>query len=222
MTSTELKCLFVVCVIFVAFVSPPWRVSPQGQQGTQQPPTEAQQKPVFRGGTHFVRVDAYPTTKDGKIVEGLKAEDFEITEDGKPQTIESFDYISFPTFTPEAQRRDPSSQRAGYDATADPRYRVFVIFVDMTFGAAHAGPVVPTQGDLTYMQSPLVNFLDRVLGPQDLYGFVTSRNSAKDLVLGQKTGTIKSQIDDLFRSSMIDRDDADQLDACLKGPALKP
>ena len=26
----------------------------------QQPPTQAQQRPVFRGGTHFVRVDAYP------------------------------------------------------------------------------------------------------------------------------------------------------------------
>ena len=85
------------------------------------PPTQAQQRPVFRGGTHFVRVDAYPTSKDGRIVEGLKAEDFEITEDGKPQAIESFDYISFPTFTPDAERHDPESQRAGFDMAADPR-----------------------------------------------------------------------------------------------------
>ena len=41
----------------------------------QQKPTEAQQRPVFRGGTHFVRVDAYPS-RDGRIVEGLRPDDF--------------------------------------------------------------------------------------------------------------------------------------------------
>src|ERR1051326_9168437 len=189
--------------------------SPQGP-----PPTQAQQRPVFRGGTHFVRVDAYPT-KNGKIVEGLKPDDFEITEDGKPQAIESFDFIKYHTFTPEAERRDPISQRAGFDLAADPRYRVFVILVDMLFGNVHDGAVVQNGGDLHYIQSPLVNFLNRVLGPQDLYGFLTSRNSAKDLVLGQKTTTVDAQIDDLFRSAFIDRDDADDLDLCDKGLPLK-
>ena len=46
------------------------------QNPSSPPQTQAQQRPVFRGGTHFVRVDAYPTTKDGKIVEGLTADDF--------------------------------------------------------------------------------------------------------------------------------------------------
>src|SRR3954467_3268442 len=95
-----------------------------------QPQTQAQQRPVFRGGTHFVRVDAYPT-QDGKIVEGLKPEDFEILEDGKPQAIESLDFIRFDTFTPEAERRDPASQREGFDLAGDPRYRLFVVYVDM-------------------------------------------------------------------------------------------
>src|SRR6185436_11688078 len=83
---------FVIFVAFVIFVPErqPWRVTAQAPQAGQ-PPTQAQQRPVFRGGTHFVRVDAYPTTPDGKIVEGLKPEDFEILEDGKPQAIESFD-----------------------------------------------------------------------------------------------------------------------------------
>ncbi|HEX4567867.1 MAG TPA: VWA domain-containing protein [Vicinamibacterales bacterium] len=212
----------MVVVAFVAFVAPPWRVSPHAQQPTPaQPPTQAQQKPVFRGGTHFVRVDAYPTSKDGHIVEGLKAEDFEITEDGKPQTIESFDYISFPSFTPDAERHDPESQRAGFDLAADPRYRVFVILVDMRYGGGHAGAVVETKGDFGSIQSPLVNFLDRVLGPQDLFGFLTSRNTAKDLVLGQRSVSVKGQIEDLFRVSMIERDEADALDACRNGPALK-
>ena len=167
-----------------------------------QSPTQAQQRPVFRGGTHFVRVDAYPL-KDGKIVEGLTPRDFEVLEDGTPQQIDSFDFVKFDTFTPDAERRDPQSQREGFDMAADPRNRVFVILVDVAF--------VRDRTDIYYIQQPLVNFLDRVLGPQDLFGFLTSRNSAKDLVLGRKTTVVASQIADLFRSAMIDRDDADDL-----------
>src|SRR3954471_16912127 len=89
-------------------------------------PPQAQQRPVFRGGTHFVRVDAYPT-QDGKIVEGLKPEDFEIREARKPQRIDSFAFVNFDTFTAEAERRDPQSQRESFARAADPRYRLFVI-----------------------------------------------------------------------------------------------
>src|SRR3954468_13156103 len=113
----SLLAIFVALVIFVA-ASRPWPVAAQAPQAAQ-PPTQAQQRPVFRGGTHFVRVDAYPA-QDGRIVEGLKPEDFEILEDGKPQAIESLDFIRFDTFTPEAERRDPASQREGFDLAGDP------------------------------------------------------------------------------------------------------
>ncbi len=189
-------------------------------QAPQTPPaTQAQQRPVFRGGTHFVRVDAYPTA-DGKIVENLKPEDFEILEDNKPQQIDSFDFVKFESFTPDAVRRNPSSQREGFDMAADPRYRVFVILVDLVFSTS-AGAIVP-QNDLPHIQQPLVNFLKRVLGPQDLFGFLTSRNSVKDLVLGQKSLVVEEQVADLFRTSIMDRDDADQLDACVNAAMLKP
>ena len=167
-------------------------------------PTTAQQRPVFRGGTHFVRVDAYPT-QDGRIVEGLGADNFEILEDGKPQMIEWFDFLKFETFTPGAERRDIRSQRDGFDLAADPHYRVFVIAVDMVFSG---------RTDLHFIQQPLVQFLQRVLGPMDLFGFITSRNSVKDLVLSQKSEVVESQIADLLRSSFIDKDDADDLDGC--------
>ena len=39
--------------------------------------TPAQRPPVFRAGAHYVRVDAYPT-RDGRIIEGLTKDDFEI------------------------------------------------------------------------------------------------------------------------------------------------
>jgi VWFA-related protein len=156
-------------------------------------------------------VDAYPT-QDGKIVENLKPEDFEVLEDGTPQQIDSFDFVRFDTFTPDVVRRDPSTQREGFDLAADPRYRVFVIVVDIVFSG---------RTEIWYIQQPLVQFLDRILGPQDLFGFLTPRNSVKDLVLGRKSTVIRSQITDMFRSANIDRDDADELDGCANGGLIK-
>ena len=212
--------VFVIVVFLVTFVPAlePSAVSVAPQQAP--PPTQAQQRPVFRGGAHFVRVDAYPS-QDGKIVEGLKPEDFEILEDGKPQAIESFDFITFDTFRSDAERRDPVSQRAGFDLAADPRYRVFVVFVAMSLSNS-PGAVVRNE-NLDAIQRPLVDFLERIVGPQDLFGFLTSRNSAKDLVLGQKTTVVTAQIRDLWLANLADRDEADMLlDNCGCGPNVDP
>jgi VWFA-related protein len=208
--------VLVFFVVFVIFVSArgPWAVATAKQTA---PPTQAQQRPVFRGGTNFVRVDAYPS-KDGKIVEGLKPEDFEILEDGKPQAIESFDFIKFDAFTPDVERRDPVSQRAGFDLAADPRYRVFVVFVAMSLSSS-PGPVVPVD-NLALIQEPLAQFFERIVGPSDLFGFLTSRNSVKDLVLAQKTTVTVAQVKDLWRANNIDRDEADGLDSCSCGPKV--
>src|SRR5436190_14318111 len=201
---TRNKWLFVIFVSFVAFVPArvPSAVLRQAPQTTQ-PPTQAQQRPVFRGGTHFVRVDAYPA-QDGRILEGLTPADFEIFEDGKPQTIDSFDFVRFDTFTPEEERRNPSSQQEGFELAADPRYRVFVIFVDMGF--SNGIGVFEDFPDVGRIQQPLVNFIDRVIGTRDLFGLLSSRNTVKDLVLGQKTTVTAAQVRDLWRATTADYD----------------
>jgi VWFA-related protein len=143
------------------------------------------QPPIFRAGTLLVRVDAYPS-RDGKIVPSLSADDFEILENGRPQKIENFEYIVFDKWTPEGERRDPNSERESFDLAADPRYRIFVIFLD-------------TSEDTTVRGShdirvPLIDFLHQVLGPRDLFGVMTPQNSVRDLVLGQRTESIEEQL----------------------------
>ena len=183
-------------------------------QKSAQLPTQAQQRPVFRGGTHFVRVDAYPI-ENGRIVEGLKPNDFEILEDGRPQTVDSLDFIRFDTYTPDSQRKNPSSQREGFELAADPRYRVFVIFVDMAFsrGIGVYSPI----NDMGRVQQPLVHFIDRVIGVHDLYGLMSSRNKVSELVLGQKTTVTEEQVKDLWRASHVDADPSQRFD-----PAYEP
>lgn len=150
------------------------------QSPTAQPP----QLPVFRAEAHFVRVDAYPS-RDGKIVEGLTAGDFEILEDGKPQKIDLLQFIRFEGLTPDIERRDPNSQRDAFQLAADPRYRVFVIYLDM-FHVDVAGSH-RTRG-------PLTDMLKRILGPQDLFGMLTPLQMPRDLILGQLTLSIEEQL----------------------------
>ena len=57
---------------------------PVAQEGTAPPPPT----PTFRGGIDFVRVDAFVTDKKGNPVTDLKQTDFEVLEDGKPQSVE--------------------------------------------------------------------------------------------------------------------------------------
>src|SRR5437763_682248 len=93
-------------------------------------PQTPQRPPVFRAGAHYVRVDAYPAGKDGRIIQGLTKDDFRIFEDGQPQVIESSEFITFDTWTPEAERHDPPNQEAGFALAADASYRVFGVVID--------------------------------------------------------------------------------------------
>jgi VWFA-related protein len=54
--------------------------------------TPQQKKPVFRLNTAIVSVDVIVRDDKGAVVRGLKAEDFEVTEDGKAQDIRSFSF----------------------------------------------------------------------------------------------------------------------------------
>jgi VWFA-related protein len=48
--------------------------------------------PVFRAESNLVILNVFARAKDGKAIEGLKADDFAIVEDGKPQKISVFEF----------------------------------------------------------------------------------------------------------------------------------
>lgn len=155
------------------------------QQSGQTTPTQQPQQPVFRAGVNFVQVDAYPTGSDGKIVEGLTGKDFQLLEDGIPQQIESTEFIRVDMNTPEAERRDPNTQEEGNRLAADPRNRVFVVFLDRYHNSLSGGYA---------MQLPVVDMLNRMLAPNDLFGVATVLTRGRDLVLGRQTKTIEDQL----------------------------
>src|SRR5688572_6907427 len=132
-------------------LAPMW--APVRAQDPQQP------RPVFRSDAHFVTVDAYPL-RDGKVVEGLKAADFAVEEDGQPQTIENFEFIEGVGGVPENARRDPNTVRESQLLAADARTRAFVVYLDI--------PHVSVEGAYR-TRGPLVSMLNGLIGENDLF-----------------------------------------------------
>lgn len=77
--------------------SPP--LTPQQQQSPPRPlelsnPAQSDEDEVVRITTNLVQLDAVVTDKKGRQVTDLKAEDFEVFEDERPQKITNFSYVS--------------------------------------------------------------------------------------------------------------------------------
>src|SRR5688572_10822150 len=89
--------------------------SAQQQQPTPQQPAPQQQQPEpprfeFSAGVTLVSVDVVVRDGSGNIVRGLTAKDFQVSEDGKPQKIDTFSFQeiaeSAPSGTPNLQLLD--------------------------------------------------------------------------------------------------------------------
>src|SRR5215813_8448086 len=72
-------------------------------------PAQESMDTVLRVTVNLVQVDAVVTDNKGKQVTDLTADDFQIFQDGKPQKITHFSYISTAGPTPAA----PSPVKAG-------------------------------------------------------------------------------------------------------------
>ena len=89
---------FVIILSFLLLSSahPQQPASQSPQQSattTQQSRSGTDDQDVIRITTNLVQLDAV-VTKDGKQVTDLKPEDFELFEDGHPQTVTNFSYVS--------------------------------------------------------------------------------------------------------------------------------
>ena len=137
---------------------------------------DPQQRPIFRSDAHFVTVDAYPL-KDGKVVEGLTVADFTVEEDGQPQSIESFEFITGTGGIDEVARVNPNTVRESQLLAADARTRAFVVYLDI--------PHVTVEG-ANRTRGPLVGMLNALVGDNDLFAITTPYQAPQDITFGRK------------------------------------
>jgi VWFA-related protein len=132
---------------------------------------------VFRAATNLVIVNVNVRDKDGRVIEGLKKEDFHVFEDGKPQSISVFEFqqldntklpaISVPeTDSPPAKPAAPQVE-APPPAAGEVRYkdkRLMVLFFDFTSMPA---------ADQVRTQDAAIKFLETRMTASDLVALMT-------------------------------------------------
>jgi len=184
------------------------------QAQTAPTPSPAPQQPRFRGGTNMVRVDVF-ATKDGVPVQDLTAADFDIREDGAPQKIDTFEHIVVDSH--RAERVDPSSVSQANQMAADPHRRVFVVYLDIE------NVDVAGSHDI---KEPLIDFMNRVMGDDDLLAIMTPEMSPSQLTFGRKTDVIERGLRENWawgRRDTIMLDQREQLyDRCFPPQSGEP
>jgi len=142
----------------------------------------------LRTRVESVLVDVYPT-RDGRAVSDLAQSDFELLEDGVPQRIEMFERVAVRLPGSHADRTEPTTVGESNDAAADPRSRLFVVYLDTYHTPQDRRPDgsqltrQTTDLDVQIGKTPaasaglstnaLSGLLLRLIGPDDLVGLYT-------------------------------------------------
>lgn len=191
--------------LFVLVATLGWS-SPLVAQG---PAPQPQQPPItFRAEVNYVEVDTRVLDRDGKFVAGLQAADFEVLEDGKPQTVSAFSLVNIPL--ERAERPLFGSKPIEPDVRTNlqgTHGRIYVIVLD----DLHTAPLRSQRIKLAAKK-----FIERYVGANDLAAvvhtsgranagqeFTTSQArllGAVDKFMGRKlTSSTRNMIDDVQR-----------------------
>jgi VWFA-related protein len=141
----------VACAVAVA--------SAQAQSQTKPAPSP-QQDDVIRVNTELVQTDVTVFDKKGQFVGGLKAEQFALKVDDKPQTISFLDQVTSGKASGEPNTAGGTVTDSGNTptATARNRGRVIIFFID----DLHLGIA-----SLVRTRQALTEFIDRSMGDND-------------------------------------------------------
>jgi VWFA-related protein len=137
----------------------------------EQPP----QTPIFRAGTDLVRVDVTVTQRGDEPVTDLRMEDFEITDDGAPQTVETMKFVQVDG-TRQTNLDEPLEIRSKEHAlleAAREDVRLFAIFLDDYHITKRPEITLP-------LRSALTKFVNQ-LGPNDLVALMEPLTTLYDL-----------------------------------------
>ena len=147
---------------------------------------QTQSDDVVRITTNLVQIDVV-VTKNGKSVKDLKAEDFEIFEDGKLQTITSFVYV--PNVSANIAGASQTQQTSGQDSNtpsnpgtpsdpgatppipAEPTRRTIAFVVD-DYGLSATS--------MAQIKRHLRKFIDEKLKPNDLVAIIRTSRARRD------------------------------------------
>ena len=147
-----------------------------GLMAGQGPPSSQEQPsapaPTFKAVVEYVEVDAVVTDQQGNLVRNLKKDDFQVFEDGKPQSVSTFSVVDIPIeraerplFSARPIEPDVQSNEHPFDG------RVYVLILD----DLHVDAMRSSQVKRSARQ-----FIERNLGANDLMAVIYTGGRAAD------------------------------------------
>jgi VWFA-related protein len=134
--------------------------APQPAPPPQTPPATPQPPVTFKVEINYVEIDALVTDAQGNLVRDLKKEDFQVLEDGKPQTLTVFALVDLPVERAEAPLYSGTPIEPDVQTnTREFNGRVYMIVLDDMHTAAQRSNQVKRAAR---------QFIDRYLGANDM------------------------------------------------------
>ena len=136
------------------------------------PSTETGQPPLtFRVEANFVEVDAFVSDATGKPVTDLRASDFQVLEDGKPQMVSAFSFVNMPIARVDRPLFSPTAIEPDVDTNVGVDGRIYLFVLDDTHVDLTRGPRV---------KQALHRFFERDFGANDMAAIVYTGGRAVD------------------------------------------
>jgi VWFA-related protein len=166
-------------------------------QGTAQRPSQPSppaEDEVVRVTTNLVQIDAVVTDNDGNQVTDLRAEDFEIFEDKRPQQVSAFSYVSvdqkpLPLPAPPAPPDVKNAPPLPPTPLRPDQVRRTIVFVVDDLGLSFSS--------FSAVRSGLKKFVDQQMQPGDLAAVIRTSGGAGAL---QRLTTDKREINNAIES----------------------
>ena len=183
----------------------PVQATPPDPAGSNQTPGQPPERPLFRAGINFVRVDAIVTDRSGRIVTDLKQTDFEVSEAGKPQTVETFKFVQLgsgqPTPGTDPPRPITSADNEASEAARDD-VRLFSVFLD-DYHVTRAGAL--------QVRDQVTRFIQTQLGPSDMLGVMYPLQSLEQVRMTRDHQSVVAVVD-RFRGRKFEYEPLNQME----------
>ena len=185
--------------VFAALLAPVLAMAQSANPGNDivQPPL------TFRVEANLVEVDAFVSDAMGNPVPDLRAGDFQVTEDGRPQTVTAFSHVNIPITRNDRPLFSPTAIEPDVETNVGLDGRIYLIVLDDLHIDVTRTPRV---------KAALHRFFERNFGANDLAAVVfTSGRAADGQDFTNNTRLLLGAVDKFFghklRSATLQRID---------------
>src|SRR6185436_16478011 len=173
---TRSLVLFAAVAMMVSAPAAEQQQPPAQPPAQNPPPQDPQQQPPprIKTGINYVSVDVIVSDNKGTPVLDLSQADFAVTEDGKPQKIDSFSVVKIDEAT-QVESQPPKAIRNTYDEekeAARPDVRLFIVLLD----DYHV-----RKENSQFVRRPLMEFIQNQLAPADMVALMYPLTPITDL-----------------------------------------